>query len=136
MLIQGIGKRDLMIAGRQFFGFTSEWDVPLKPQLDYWTPENTDAYYPRQRFGGGGNFQTQTKYLQNGAYARMKNISLGYSLPRTLISKIKLQNVRVYVTGQNLFEVTKFFKSLDPETYSQGAYPLNRAISGGIQIGL
>ncbi len=136
MLVQGIGKRDLMITGRQFFGFTSEWDVPLKPHLDYWTPENTDAYYPRQRFGGGGNFQTQTKYLQSGAYARMKNISLGYALPRTLISKIKLQNVRVYVTGQNLFEVTKFFKSLDPETYAQSAYPLNRAISGGIQIGL
>lgn len=136
MLVQGIGKRDLMIAGRQFFGFTSEWDVPLQPQLDYWTPENTNAYYPRQRFGGGGNFQTQTRYLQNGAFARMKNLSLGYALPRTLISKIRLQNLRVYVTGQNLFEVTKFFKSLDPETFNQGAYPLSRSISGGIQIGL
>ncbi|WP_211325324.1 SusC/RagA family TonB-linked outer membrane protein [Larkinella arboricola] len=136
MLVQGIGKRDLALSGRQFWGFTSEWDVPLQPILDYWTPENTGAYYPRMRFGGGGNFQPQTKYLQNGAYARLKNISLGYTLPRALTNKIKLQTVRVYVTGQNLFEVTKFYKALDPETFSQGAYPLNRALSGGIQIGL
>lgn len=136
MLVQGIGKRDLVISGRQFWGFTSEWDVPLQPQLDYWTPENTDAYYPRQRFGGGANFQTQTKYIQNGAYARFKNISLGYALPKNVINKIKLQNVRVYVTGQNLFEFTRFYKALDPETFSQGAYPLNRSFSGGVQISL
>ncbi|SDL11386.1 SusC/RagA family TonB-linked outer membrane protein [Siphonobacter aquaeclarae] len=135
-LIQGVGKRDMAVGGREFWGFTSEWNVPLLHHLNYWTPDNINAYYPRQRFGGGGNFATQTKYLQNAAYARLKNISLGYSLPKAVTDRLKLQNVRVYVTGQNLFEITSFYKALDPETVNQAVYPLNRAVSAGIQFGL
>jgi len=136
MLIQGIGKRDVMLDGNTFWGFKSEWDVPMVYQLDYWTPQNTNAYYPRQRFGGGGNFQAQTKYLQNAAYARLKNISLGYTLPASLIKQIKLQNLRVYVSAQNLFEVTKLHKAYDPEIFDAKNYPLNRAVSFGLQLGL
>lgn len=136
MLIQGIGKREVMLDGNAFWGFKSEWDVPMVYQLDYWTPGNTSAYYPRQRFGGGGNFQPQTKYLQNAAYARMKNISLGYTLPAGLFRQVKLQQLRVYVSAQNLFEVTKLHKAFDPEIFNARDYPLNRAISFGLQLGL
>ncbi|WP_223151492.1 SusC/RagA family TonB-linked outer membrane protein [Chitinophaga varians] len=136
MLIQGVGKRDVMLDGNTFWGFKSEWDVPMVYQLDYWTPETPNAYYPRQRFGGGGNFQAQTKYLQHAAYARMKNLSIGYTLPATAMRAMRMQKLRVYVSAQNLFEVTRLHKAYDPEIFDAKDYPLNRAISFGLQLGL
>jgi hypothetical protein len=119
-----------------FFGFYSEWSVPFAYMKDHWTPENTNAYFPRLRFGGGSNFQTQTKYLQSGAYCRLKNISLGYNLPKDVLNRVKLKNLRVYVTGQNLFEITSLFEAYDPEIIGFGTYPLSRAVSFGVQLGL
>jgi len=136
VLFQGIGMRNVAVEGQEFWGFTNEWQIPLKHNLDYWTPTATEAYFPRLRLGGGGNFQVQTKYIQNAAYMRMKNLSFGYAIPQTLTNRIKIKNVRVYVTAQNLFEFTKFYKSQDPETVNQNTYPLNRSISAGLQIGL
>ncbi|MEX2592033.1 MAG: TonB-dependent receptor, partial [Anditalea sp.] len=135
-LFQGIGRRDVALGGQEFWGFTNEWQIPLEHNLDHWTTENTNAYFPRPRLGGGGNFQTQSKYLQNASFMRMKNLSLGYMLPQYLINPIKLNSARIYITGQNLFEFTKFYKAQDPETVNQNTYPLNRAVSAGIQIGL
>ncbi|PWJ57942.1 TonB-linked SusC/RagA family outer membrane protein [Dyadobacter jejuensis] len=135
-LFQGVGSRQVAVGGQEFWGFTNEWQVPLKHNLDYWTEENPNAYFPRLRLGGGGNFQTQTKYLQNAAYMRMKNLSLGYVVPHAITNRIHINNIRVYATAQNLFEFTKFYKSQDPETVFQNTYPLNRSISVGVQIGL
>ena len=136
-LMQGVGKRDLMLGGAYFWGFTDEWRTPTTEQLDYWTPDNPNAYYPRQRFGGGGNFQSQTKYLQNGAYMRMKQLTLGYSIPKALLSKVRINSLRFYFTGQNLFEFTKMIKSYDPEQPDRkGDYPLDRAFSFGVQVSL
>jgi len=133
---QGVGKRDVMPNDNAFFGFYSEWSVPFEYMKDHWTPQNTNAYFPRLRFGGGSNFHTQTKYLQSGAYCRLKNIALGYNLPQELLNKIKLRSLRVYVTGQNLFEITSLFKAYDPEIIGFGTYPLSRAVSFGVQLGL
>ena len=136
MLAQGVAKRDFMLGGTYFWGFTSQWDVPTTLQTDYWKPDNPNAYYPRQRFGGGGNFQSQTKYLQNGAYMRLKQVTLGYTLPKELTQRLKVNNLRLYVTGQNLFEFTKTIKSYDPEQSNRNEYPINRLFSLGVQIGL
>ncbi|MGN7722134.1 TonB-dependent receptor [Chitinophaga sp. 22620] len=136
VFVQGVGKRDVMPNDNAFWGFYSEWSVPFNYMKDHWTPENPDAYFPRLRFGGGSNFQTQTKYLQSGAYARLKNVSLGYSLPSDLLQRIKMKSLRVYVTGQNLFEVTNLFKAYDPETIGFGTYPLSRSVSFGLQLSL
>jgi len=67
---------------------------------------------------------------------RMKNIALGYSLPVKMISKAKLNRARIYVSGENLFEITKLNDAFDPELLGAQDYPLNRAISVGIQLGL
>ena len=134
--IQGIGKRDLMLGGNYFWGFGSEWDVPMVYHTDYWRPDNTGAEYPRLRFGGGGNFQTQTKYLQNAAYMRLKNLTLGYSLPAAWINKVKMQRLRVYVSGENILEFTQLHEAFDPEIPNARDYPLNRALSFGLQLGL
>ena len=135
-LLQGVAKRDVMLSGNFFWGFTSEWAIPTVENKDHWTPQNPNAYFPVLRFGGGGNFQTQTKYLQNAAYMRMKNISIGYTLPASLLKRINIQHLRIYVTGQNVFETTKLDKEFDPEVLNNTDYPLNRAYSVGLQLSL
>ncbi len=139
--IQGVLKADYNPQGSVFYAFASnEWNLPYRYATDYWTPENTNAYFARPRFNGQGNEQAQTKYLQNAAYGRVKQLTLGYSLPKALLAKWKIQRVRAYVTGANLFTVTSLFKGYDPEIINfQGgfnSYPLNKSVSFGLQIGL
>jgi TonB-linked SusC/RagA family outer membrane protein len=136
VFVQGVGKRDYMPGDNAFWGFQSEWSVPFVYMKDHWTPQNPNAYFPRLRFGGGSNFQTQTKYLQSAAYARLKNLSVGYTLPAEVLGRIKIKSLRIYATGQNLFEITKMFKAYDPETIGFGTYPLSRSVSFGLQLGL
>lgn len=133
---QGTLKRDYWLGGTYFWGFSDEWSVPLKYHLDTWTPENTDAYYPVNKIGAWYNQQTQTKYKQNAAYARLKQATIGYSIPPTVLKRVKLTRVRAYVTGQNLFEITKLHKAFDPEVLDGTTYPLSRSWSFGLQIGL
>ena len=75
---------------------------------------NVDAYYPRPLFSDK-NHQTQTRYLQNAAYMRLKNLQLGYTLPKTWVSKVGLENVRVYLSGENLLTITNLVKVIDPD---------------------
>ncbi|WP_341843354.1 TonB-dependent receptor [Chitinophaga caseinilytica] len=133
---QGVGKRDWMPGGNYFWGFASEWAVPMEYHTNYWRPDNTNAYYPRLRFEGGGNFQAQSKYLQNAAYARLKQLTLGYTLPAEWLRVAKIQRLRVFATGQNLFTITKMHKAFDPELLGADSYPLSRTISFGLQLGL
>lgn len=133
--LQGVGKRDTWISNSAFWGFTSEWNVPFVYATDYWTPENTNAYFPRIRFGNGGNALEQTKYLQNAAYLRVKQISIGYSLPKQLIQKAKLNRVRVYVTAQNLLTFTSLFDAFDPEVLNFQDAPQQKSIAFGLQLG-
>ena len=134
VFFQGVGKRDYMLNDVYFWGFSNadEWSVPATNQLDHWTPENPNAYYPRLRFGGWGNTRTQTRYMQDASYIRLKQITLGYTLPKEVLSNIGLQNLRLFITGQNLCEWTKLIKSYDPELLSQN-YPINRVITIGVQ---
>lgn len=80
-----------------------------------WTEDNPDTYFPRLRgyTAQSSNrelYVTQTKYLQNVAYIRLKNIQVGYNLPSHLIQKIKMSNARIYVSGENLWSWTPFYK--------------------------
>lgn len=136
MFFQGVLKRDFWLGGAYFWGFTDEWAVPLKYNLDTWHPENQDAYYPVNKIGGWYNQVQQTKYKQNAAYARLKQVTLGYTLPKALISKAKINRARLFVTGQNLFEITELHKAFDPELLNGQTYPLSRSVAFGIQIGL
>ncbi|MFK8283628.1 SusC/RagA family TonB-linked outer membrane protein [Capnocytophaga canis] len=131
LFLQGTAKRDYALGGTYFWGFTNQWAVPTTEQLDYWTPETPNAYFPRQRFGGG-NFQTSTRYLQDASYLRVKQITLGYTLPKDVMQAIGMSNLRVYVTGENVMEFTKLIKSYDPELLNQ-IYPLNRVFTFGVQ---
>ncbi len=134
---QGIGKRDIMPGGNQFWGFTSEWSVPFKHALDAWREDNRDAYFPRSSYdNANGNRKTQTRYLQNAAYLRLKTLSIGYSLPKQLLAKAKIERVRVYVTAENLFTVTSLLNIYDPELVDFGKPPLFRSFSFGVNLTL
>lgn len=142
MFWQGVGKRDVWAGGPYTFGAVGNlWQsAGLKPHLDYWSENNTDAYYPRPTFNNTWrNQQTQTRYMQNGAYLRLKNVTLGYSFQTALKTKLHLSKLRVYVTGENLLTFTKMSDVYDPEAtggyWGNGKiYPLQKAFAIGMNI--
>ncbi len=122
-----------------FFGNSNNyWNhANLKVHLDYWTPENHDAYYPRALVSSSKsisyrNREMQTKYLQNRAFVRLKNIQIGYTIPSRLTKPYLINTARVYVSGENLLTYTKL-KIFDPETPGL-IYPLQKVISVGVKV--
>ncbi|WP_158712657.1 TonB-dependent receptor [Parabacteroides pacaensis] len=147
IFLQGVGKRDFCPptggnSGVFFWGFTGGFGSNMyKETSDFWTPENTNAYYPKPYNSSEvyKNQQPQTRYLQNAAYLRLKNFSLGYTLPETILTKIRLHKIRLFISGENLFTITSLQKNFDPELLngSWGAgkiYPLSRTLSFGLNI--
>lgn len=148
LFLQGIAKRDYAVpggnnAGTLFWGFVGGWGTNLyKETMDFWTEENTKAYYPKPYNSDetGKNQVVQTKYMQNAAYLRLKNIQLGYTIPTEIVNKIKLQRIRFYLTGENLLTFTGLHKNFDPETLVGWAdhmgktYPMTKSIAFGINV--
>ena len=155
MMFQGVGKRDWAPGTQPYFwGWGSYAQATLfTDHLDYWTEDNRDAYYPKPYLhtaGGIGtyqnrNMQTSSRYIQNAAYLRLKNITISYELPKNIISRIGLQKIQVFATGENLLTWTKLAKMYDPEGVFTGAsyggeagknYPMNKVISLGLNVTL
>lgn len=165
VFFQGVAKRDLWPATQRVTPGYSDgdftfWGVAgsssnqqvLKPHLDYYRPEgdeygaNIDSYYPRPYTASSQNQLTQTRYLQNAAYVRLKNLQIGYTLPSTLTRKLYVTRARVYISGDNLHTWTKLTKVIDPEAFmgmnntSGGAgsigtaYPIQKVMSAGINL--
>lgn len=132
VFFQGVAKRDVWIGDNVFWGGSDtagNWEM----YNNSWTPERTDAKYPMYA-GRGQNQQTQTGYLFNGAYLRLKTLSLGYTLPKQWVEKVKLGNVHVNLSAYNLFEITQIPNLYDPDQISS-AYPMMRSIAFGLQVG-
>ncbi|MEG0815619.1 MAG: SusC/RagA family TonB-linked outer membrane protein, partial [Mucinivorans sp.] len=132
MFWQGVGKAD-MAPGGNFYGARREV-VPFKAALDYWTPENPNARLARPQYNSWGNRQTQTGTLQDASYIRLKSLTVGYSLPRQWMANAKMQSVKIYFTGENLFTFTKLYGDYDPEIRDEYSYPLARMFSIGLNI--
>jgi TonB-linked SusC/RagA family outer membrane protein len=96
-----------------------------------WTPDHQNSKYPRAYSAPtNNNGQTSDFWLVNSSYLRLKTISLGYTVPAALSSKVKMKNLRVYVTGQNLVTFGKL-KFTDPETTGEQGYPIQKTILVG-----
>lgn len=153
VFFEGIAKRDIWMDSEVFWGFkTGIWHAAI---TDYhvdnsWSPTNPNAYYPVPTWSDRSK-QTQTKYLQNAAYIRLKDLTLSYTLPKSWLSNIGVEQLRIFASGQNLFVGTKLFKYLDPDIVSNrrtdskdgqvGAlnadgkvYPFSRTYSFGINL--
>lgn len=152
IFLQGVMKRDLWLAGPYFWGAGSgQWQMTcFTEHLDYYRPENTtsvfgpntDAYFPKAYMGSGKNQETQTRYLQNGAYMRVKNAQLGYTLPQNVTNKLGIGSLRLYVSAENPWTLTSLPASYDPEAtdsnYSGAGtgktYPLSTTVSFGLNL--
>ncbi|MEG1935524.1 MAG: SusC/RagA family protein, partial [Rikenellaceae bacterium] len=140
-LIQGVGSREMWLDNTLIFPQYGEFSTTFQHQLNYWTPENTNAFYPRiyERSLGntGANRKVQTKYMINGAYCRIKNLTLSYSLPKKWIQHLALQRASISFSGEDLFTFKKASKGIDPEvTGSQSGwnYPYMRRFSIGVNL--
>jgi len=145
--LQGVAKRDYWLSGPYFFGASGGmWQsAGFKNHWDFWRPEgdelgaNTNAYYARASFDGTKNQYTQTRYLQDASYIRLKNIQLGYTLPQIITKKAGISSVRFYVSGDNLLTFSNITGIFDPETlggdWGDGKlYPLCKTISFGLNL--
>lgn len=156
MFAQGVGKRNWWGIGNVLIPMYQGADILYAHQTDYWTPDNTNARYPNPYVGNGGagtiaglglgvnNFYPQTKYLMNLAYARLKNITVGYTLPDVLLSKYHVQKFRIYFSGENLFTIKDKYLPIDPEAFDAATtsgggfngrtWPFAKTFSFGLQI--
>ena len=134
VFLQGVAKRDAVLHNEFYLNAWNNphWSPIFKQGLDYWSSENRDALYPRPWVGQANDVTTpQTRYLQDAAYLRLKQLTLGYSIPANMIQKLKLQNIRLYVSGNNIGVLTKMIKISDPEQNGSIYYPLNKSFSVG-----
>jgi hypothetical protein len=149
--LQGVAKRELWASGPIVFAGYRASEGWFSHQMNYWTPSNTEAFYPRPADYSASvdkwNYQPQTRYLLNLAYLRVKNVSLGYALPKRVISKAHIQRARVFMSAENLITFDKLGEMpIDPEidfTQTQldkdragfgRAYPYRTTISAGLQV--
>ncbi len=111
--------------------------------LDRWTGEGTSNKVPILKLGDSNNWVISDLYVQDGSYLRMKNVTLGYTLPRNITEKIKVSRFRIYVRGENLLTFTKYW-GFDPEIGTSstslgvdyGVYPQARTWSFGCNLSL
>ena len=129
--------------------YTTDWGVQpfmqgSSPNKDYikhmWTEENSyGAKHPKlywQDMGGGKNTRPNSYYLKDASFFRLKNLTLGYTLPRVWTEKANISKVRIYFSGDNLLTLTPY-KGLDPERNGDGRdaiYPQNRIYSFGLNV--
>lgn len=135
LLFQGVGKRDIQLNSSAVWAFDNNKNAPVTV-LDYWTPENPNASYPRMTdVPVVNNTQTSTFWQRSLAYLRLRTGTLSYTLPNSLTSKVGMSMVSVYVSGQNLITWTPF-ENFDPEiSNDRGWYfPTQKAITAGLRI--
>ena len=129
-MFQGVGKRDYWLASTSSYwgNGAGSWET----YNDSWTPERTNAKFPM--YGSGVGSYTQTGYLLDASYIKLKQVILGYSFPKSLINKIGVEKLRLNIAGYNLFTISDVPKYYDAD-YLSDAYPPKRTFSVGIQVG-
>ena len=162
MYFQGVGKWDQWSYGAFVIPFSRGADGIYANQMDYWTEDNPDAFYPnpytdptKGNISGGtvsgiangsNNFYPQSRYLIDRSYLRFKNLTVGYTIPQEWTKKCFIQKARIYFTAENLCElINNSYAPVDPEidasdtgSNSNGVWgrvaPMTRTISFGLQV--
>lgn len=139
IFMQGVAKQEFFPtdesfwpAGTQYYN-TQKWHAE-----DSWTPDNPNAYFPIPRATDDRNRSVQSsRYMLDASYLRMKNLTIGWNIPRQWIKNVYLSNATVYVSGENLFEFTGIKGPYDPESAREKGkmvYPFMRTYSFGINV--
>ena len=141
---QGAGKSSFFINGFTVYPFNEgSWGNILTDVVEegYWqlgTNEDPNATYPRLSYGGNANnYRASTYWLRDGSYIRLKNVEIGYTIPKQIVNRIHLDRIRIYLMGTNLLTFSSF-KLWDPELGSSNgqAYPLSKTVTLGLTIGI
>ena len=126
-----------------FYGFSGNRSNRMLYQS--WTPSRTDAILPKLDITDNYSYQPSTYYIEDASYLRAKVVQLGYRLPSSLLSRVKIDNARVYVQGQNLFTITDY-QGIDPTMGTRnnateqwtgidyGNYPTARVLMVGLNL--
>jgi hypothetical protein len=130
--------------------FYNRTDAMYGQMTDFWTPENTDAYFPNPYVGhatnafgayapGSNNFVAQTRYLLDMSYLRFKNLTVGYTIKKELSQKIKIDKIRLYASGLNLATIKDSKLPVDPEIDAAESqwgrtFPYSKTWSVGLQL--
>ena len=143
--LQGVGKVDGYLNAHYVIPAVNSSSI--KPwQLDYWSEDNKDASLPRVSLTSTNNTQNSTLWMRSAAYLRLKNIQLGYEIPKSFLKGLGIQSAFAYINGQNIFMQTKFYQGYDPEiNYNANAsegvslgagnyYPQVKVFTFGIDI--
>ncbi|WP_218127672.1 SusC/RagA family TonB-linked outer membrane protein [Niabella drilacis] len=136
VFFQGVLQRKFLIDVNTMAPFVATSNMPWTIHMDHWTPDNRDAYFPRMYQSASFNYLPSDKWAQNGNYLRLKNLQIGYNIP---VKKRVFQDLRVYVSGQDLWETTKVLSVFDPEVGNGvGAvtYPFYRTVAFGVNLSL
>ena len=137
MLLQGVGTADGYIGGRGIMPFW-QGGTALEIHKDRWTTSNPNATFPRLAYSEINNIQNSSFWVKNAAYMRVKNIQLGYTFNNIALKKI--QQLRLFVSAQNLITLDKYWDGYDVEAPvtteygSAGWYPQMKVISAGLNI--
>ena len=149
---QGAGKSSFFINGPTVYAFSgSQWgnvltnlvknryvDAETAATLGIPANENPNASYPRLSYGGNdNNYRASTFWLRDGSYLRLKTLEVGYTLPKSIVNKIRFNKIRVFFIGTNLLTFAKF-KEWDPEMGSTNGekYPLAKTFTLGLTVNI
>jgi TonB-linked SusC/RagA family outer membrane protein len=142
---QGVMKQNVWSNGWTAQNFDRENSTLRTYHLDRWTPQTPNGYFPKTRMGSGAaddgiNDKFSSFWLENAAYFRFKNIELGYTIPASVLKRIKIQSIRVFVSAENAITITKYM-GYDPETpigvdsrLVERRYPLAKLYNAGLNI--
>jgi TonB-linked SusC/RagA family outer membrane protein len=138
IFLQGVKGNDIFNANRIFQEGVSVAQNQTTAVLDRWTAPGTSNNFPRAVFNDPNkNTRVSDRFIEDGSYLRIKNVSVGYTLPSSFARKAKMQSARVYLSAQNLVTFTKY-TGFDPEVPASGidnnVYPVTRTISAGINL--
>jgi TonB-linked SusC/RagA family outer membrane protein len=144
-LIQGLAGYQKQIGSYSAFAFYNGGQIQRWQADNRWTTSNPDpnAQYPKLTSlqQGSGTIQTSTYWNRDASFARLKNLQIGYTLPTSILQKAKINRLRVYFSGQNLFSLNKFYQGWDPEmTNNTGDgsqfYPITKVYTLGLNLTL
>jgi TonB-linked SusC/RagA family outer membrane protein len=143
LFLQGVGKRQAYPSeshnGEYFWGmYNTPWAGMSVKNLDNWDYKGDDGYFPRMKpdiANNGELAKVQTKYLQDASYLRVKNLTVGYTLPEQLTGKWRVNRLRFYLSGENLFTFHHMeVPGNDPERNDNVYYPFMKVMSLGLNI--
>lgn len=143
MLMQGLGGHKRLIGSYMAYAFYNGGQIQRWQADNCWTEENPNkwAEYPRIETlnMNNTNLQVSDYWVRNASFLRMKNLQVGYTLPKNVVNRIGIESLRVFISGQNLLTFNSFYKGWDPENEigtgdSPSYYPINRIYSFGLNV--